>query len=159
MVMKVLNKKLIRDLWKLRGQVLAVALVISSGVATLVMSLSTIEALEDTTQAYYQRYRFGEIFAIATRAPLRLTNQISQINGVQTVQTRVSSYANIDIQGFDQPAIAQLMSIPENGQPLLNQLVLRKGGWVTPGRDDQVILNEPFAEAHQLDIGDTVSVI
>jgi putative ABC transport system permease protein len=159
MVMEVLNKKLIRDLWKLRGQVLAVALVIGSGVATLVMSLSTIEALEDTTEAYYQRYRFGEIFAFATRAPLRLTNQISQINGVQTVQTRISSYANIDIQGFDQPAIAQLMSIPEKGQPLLNQLVLRKGGWVNPGRDDQVILNEPFAEAHQLDIGDTVSVI
>ena len=51
MVMEVLNKKLIRDLWKLRGQVLAVALVIGSGVATLVMSLSTIEALEDTTEA------------------------------------------------------------------------------------------------------------
>ena len=84
MVMKVLNKKLIRDLWKLRGQVLAVAFVIGSGVATLVMSLSTIEALEDTSEAYYQRYRFGEIFAFATRAPLRLTNQIAQINGVQT---------------------------------------------------------------------------
>ena len=157
--MKVLNKKLIRDLWKLRGQVFAVALVIGSGVATLVMSLSTIEALEDTADAYYQRYRFGEVFAFATRAPLRLTNQVAKINGVQTVQARISRYASLDIQGFNEPAIAQLMSIPENGQPLLNQLVLRKGGWVSPGRDDQVILNEPFAQAHKLDIGDTVSVI
>jgi putative ABC transport system permease protein len=88
--MRALNHKLRRDLWKLRGQVLAVALVIASGVATLVMSLSTIEALQETTDAYYQRYRFAEVFAFATRAPMRLVNQIAEIEGVQTVQTRIS---------------------------------------------------------------------
>jgi len=157
--MSALNQKLKRDLWKLRGQVLAVALVIGSGVATLVMSLSTVEALQDTTDAYYQRYRFGEVFAFATRAPLRLVNQIADIPGVQTVQTRISRYATLDIEGFAEPAIGQIMSIPDYGQPQLNQLVIRKGSWISPGRDDQVILSEPFAEAHGLTLGDQISII
>jgi putative ABC transport system permease protein len=157
--MSALNHKLRRDLWKLRGQVLAVALVIASGVATLVMSLSTIEALEETSAAYYQRYRFADIFAFATRAPKRITHQFAEIPGVQTVQTRISRYATIDIEGFAEPVIGQLVSIPENAQPQLNQLVLRQGTWISPGRDDQVILSEPFAQAHNLRPGGQFSII
>ena len=41
--MRALDLKLLRDLWHLRGQVLAIAAVIMGGVATLVMSLSTYD--------------------------------------------------------------------------------------------------------------------
>lgn len=156
--MKILNQKLKRDLWKLRGQVIAVALVIGSGVATLVMSLSTVEALQDTADAYYQRYRFGEIFAYTTRAPNRLAHQIAEIPGVQTVQTRISRFANIDIPTFNEPIVGQVISIPDT-IPLLNQLVMRQGHWITPGRSDEVIINEPFAEAHNLSIGEEITII
>ena len=44
---------LLRDLWRLRGQAIAIAVVIASGVAVLVMSLSTLEALDTTTRVYY----------------------------------------------------------------------------------------------------------
>ncbi|MFT4941293.1 MAG: putative ABC transport system permease protein [Paraglaciecola sp.] len=74
--MRVLNQKLKRDLWKLRSQVLAVALIIGSGVATLIMWLSTVETLQETTDAYYERYRFAEVFAFATRAPCVLSNRL-----------------------------------------------------------------------------------
>ena len=40
-----LDRKLLRDLWRLRGQVLAIGLVIASGVGLLVMSLTSLEAL------------------------------------------------------------------------------------------------------------------
>jgi ABC-type nitrate/sulfonate/bicarbonate transport system ATPase subunit len=52
---RALDRKLLRDLWRLRGQVLAIALVVASGVAVLVMSLSSIEALETTATAYSPR--------------------------------------------------------------------------------------------------------
>ncbi len=154
-----LNKKLFRDLWRLRGQVLAIALVIGSGVATLVMSLSTIEALEATTEAYYQRYRFADVFAQAKRAPNHLSNKISSIPGVQSLQTRITYYATLDIANFEEPAIGQIISIPERGQPLLNQLVLRKGRWISDQNKREVILTEPFAEAHSLDLGDQFAII
>ena len=43
-----LDRKLLRDLWRLRGQVLAIGLVMASGVGLLVMSLTSIEALRGT---------------------------------------------------------------------------------------------------------------
>ena len=154
-----LNKKLFRDLWRMRGQVLAIALVIGSGVATLIMSLTTVEALQATSQAYYQRYQFADVFAYATRAPERLAISLRQISGVQSVQTRITEYVTVDVKGFDEPVVGQVMSIPESGQPLLNQLVLRKGRWITPERTDEIILSEPFAEAHKIKLNDVIDII
>jgi putative ABC transport system permease protein len=73
---------------------------------------------------------------------------------VQTAQTRISRYATLDIEGLAEPVIAQLMSIPQDGQPQLNQLAISQGSWLTTGRDDEVIITEPFAEAHHLALGD-----
>jgi putative ABC transport system permease protein len=157
--MTALNRKLLRELWRLRGQVIAVALVIGSGVAVLVMSLSTLEALNQTSAAYYERYRFAEVFASATRAPESVAQRIAQIPGVQFVQTRISRYANLDISGFAEPVIGRLTSIPDGGQSELNQLALRTGRWIRPDRQDEVILNEPFAQAHGLGIGDELNAV
>jgi putative ABC transport system permease protein len=148
-----------RELWRLRGQVLAVALVIGSGVAVLVMALSTFEALSETSEAYYERYRFAEVFAGAKRAPMSVARRVAEIPGVQFVQTRIARYAMLDIDGFAEPVIGRLTSIPESGQPILNQLALRSGRWIEPDRHDQVIISEPFAEAHGLEAGDTFSAI
>ena len=151
--MRALDHKLLRELRRLRGQVLAIALVVGSGVAVLVMSLSTLEALSETTQAYYERYRFADVFAGGTRVPQRVAARVVDIPGVQFVQTRITRYATLDIEGFAEPVIGRLTSIPEAGQPELNQLALRSGRWIEPGRDDEVIVNEPFAEAHGLGPG------
>jgi len=157
--MRSLNQKLVRDLWRLRGQIIAVAMVLGSGVAVLVMSMSTFEALSDTTAAYYERYRFAEVFAAATRAPDRVARRIAAIPGVQFVQPRIARFATLDIEGFIEPAIGRLTSVPEDRQPMLNQLALQSGRWLEPDRHDEVIVNEPFAEAHTLGPGDRFAAI
>ncbi|WP_119167849.1 ABC transporter permease [Algihabitans albus] len=157
--MRALNRKLIRDLVRLRGQVLAVALVVASGVAVLVMSLTTLEALEETTSAYYDRYNFADIFATVKRAPERLSSRIAAIPGVQAVETRIVERALLDLEGFAEPVTGHLVSIPEGGESLLNRLALRAGRLVAPGRPDEVVVTEPFAEAHGLTPGDTLSAV
>jgi putative ABC transport system permease protein len=152
--MRALNKKLVRNLWKLRGQVLAIAIVIASGVAVLVMSLSALDALTETADAYYELQRFGEVFASVERAPKRLLEQIRTIPGVRSVDDRIKYLATLSIEGFEEPVIGQLVSIPEQGQPRLNRLVLRAGRLVSPDHPDEVVVNEPFAEAHNLQPGD-----
>ena len=138
---------------------MAIALVIASGVATLFMAIATVEALEDTTETYYQRYRFADVFANVVRAPERIADKISRLPGVQQVDSRISQYASVDIDGFEEPVIGQLVSIPKQGQSPLNQLVLRKGAWLSMNRDDEIIVNEPFAEAHNLTIGDPINIV
>ena len=145
-----MNRKLVRDLWRLRGQVIAVAAVIASGVAVLSMSLSTTEALSETTQAYYERYRFAHVFGNARRAPEYLADRMRLLPGVQSVSTRVVRTAVLDIAGFEEPVIGQFVSIPERAEQELNALALRSGRLPRPGHTDEVVLSEPFAEAHGL---------
>ena len=154
-----LDRKLLRDLERLWAQALAIALVIASGVALLVMALTTVEALEDTTAAYYERYGFAEVFAEVTRAPERLTDRVAHLEGVRTVETRISRLATLDMPEFDEPATARVVSLPERGERRLNRLVLRAGRLPEAGRAHEAILLENFAQAHGLGPGDHLSVI
>jgi len=159
MVMRALHRKLWRDLWRLRGQVLAIALVMASGVGVLVMSLTTVESLEETAVAYYERYRFGQVFSHVERAPEHLEERLREIPGVQAVQTRVVRTAVLDVEGFEEPVIGQLVSVPERAEPRLNRLALRKGRHPHIGSPDDAVLSEPFARAHGLDLGDHVRAV
>jgi putative ABC transport system permease protein len=157
--MKTLNKKLLRDLWKIRGQAFAIALVMGSGVAVMVMSLSSLESLKETAAAYYDRYRFGHVFVGLERAPKHVVNRINQIQGVQTVETRISKFVTLSIVNFEEPIIGQINSLPDRGSALLNLIALRKGRLVAPGSTEEVVISENFAHAHKLNLGDYFSVI
>jgi putative ABC transport system permease protein len=157
--MKALEIKLWRDLWHLRGQALAIALVIMSGVATFIMFLSTLDSLRLSQAIYYQDYRFAEVFVTLKRAPEGLRYRIQEIPGVEKVETRVTSMVNLDIPDFLEPVTGLLVSIPDHGEPLLNKLHLRQGRYVEHGRDDEVIISESFAEAHGFVPGDKINGI
>ena len=157
--LKTLDKKLLRDLWRLKGQVISIALVIASGIALLVMSLSTYEALRVTSDAYYERYRYGHVFATVKRAPLHMADRIHALDGVQSAQFRITKQAILDIDDFAEPLMGRLVSVPEGRQPDLNQLLLKRGRLIEPGKPDEIILNESFANAHGLKPGDSLHAI
>ncbi|NJD32163.1 MAG: FtsX-like permease family protein [Gammaproteobacteria bacterium] len=151
--------KLVRDLWRLRGQVLAIALVMASGIAVLVMSLTTVESLEETAIAYYERYGFAQVFAQVERAPEHLRDRMREIPGVRAVETRVVHTAVLDIDGFDEPVIGKLVSVPERTEARLNRLALRQGRMPRLGAPDEAVLNEPFAQSHHLEVGDKLRAV
>ena len=157
--MRALDRKILRDLWHLRGQATAIALVIASGVAVLIMSLSTLDALHRTTAAYYERYALADVFAEAKRVPEQVSRRIAAIPGVQSVQTRVVRYATLDIEDFHEPVIGQFVSLPDTDQPVLNRLVIRSGRWPEPGPRTEVVVNEPFAAAHGVAPGDELIAV
>ncbi len=146
--MKSIDRKLLRDLWEMRGQVLAIAGVIAGGVATFVMSLSTLDSLRLTQATYYQDYRFAQVFASLKRAPLNLAARIQEIPGVDRVETRVLAPVTVEIEDFADPVTGLLISVPDEGEPLLNRLYLRAGRFVHPSREDEVVISEAFAAAH-----------
>ncbi len=154
-----LDRKLLRDLGRLWAQAVAVALVMACGVATLILAIGAYRSLEETRAAYYERYRFGDIFASATRAPQGLADRIAEIPGVMAVQTRISQSVILDIDGMREPATGIAISIPDHAEPLLNRLYLRRGRLPDVGRADEVTVNEPFAQAHGFSIGDRFRTI
>lgn len=154
-----LNRKLLRDLWHSRGQVLAIALVIASGVATLLLALGASGSLEETRRAYYERYRFADIFATVKRAPEYLKDEIAVTPGVADVETRAVSAVLLDIAGMAEPATGRLISLPEMGVPALNRVYIRQGRLPEPLSSREVAVSESFASAHGFRPGDTLSAI
>jgi len=155
----VLEKKMLRDLWRLKGQVLALALVIGAGVALAVMSYGTLGSLIDTRDAYYERYRFADMFANVKRAPERLARKIAHIEGISGVETRIVASVTLDVPGVVEPVTGKLVSLSVDLENGLNKVVLRTGRMPQTGHTDEVLLVETFAGANRLGIGDTLSAI
>ncbi|MGZ5662796.1 MAG: ABC transporter permease, partial [Usitatibacter sp.] len=80
--MKALDRKLARDLWSLKTQVLSIALVIACGIGGFIGSLSTHVSLLWSRGHYYDTARFPHVFAMASRAPASLAEKIRAIPGV-----------------------------------------------------------------------------
>jgi putative ABC transport system permease protein len=152
--MRALDRKMLRDLWHLRGQATAISLVLACGVGTFVASVSVLGSLQYTQATYYERYRFADVFARLKRAPESLADRVAEIPGVARVQTRVVVDVTLDIAGMAEPAVGRLVSIPERREPGLNEVYLRQGRWVEPGRRGEVLIGDAFAEAHGFQPGD-----
>ena len=157
--MNALDRKLWRDLINLRGQAFAIAAVMASGFACYIMFLSTLDSLQLSRELYYRDYRFAEVFAPLKRAPDAVRQRIADIDGVDKVDTRVVAPLTIEIEGFPDPVTGVVTSIPDSGDPLLNRIYLRSGQLVDAGRSNEVVISEPFAEAHGFQPGDTLHII
>ncbi len=155
--MRAIDKKLWRELWAMRMQALAIAMVIVSGVGIFIMSLSTLHSLYETRETYYRDHHFAHVFASLKRAPLSLLDRIEAIPGVDKVEPRVVAYVNIDVPGYGEPVSAHLLSLPENSRGLLNLIYLRDGRLLQADRDDEILLSEEFAQAHGLRDGDSIT--
>ena len=157
--MRPLDRKLLRDLWNLKGQALAISLVIGAGVAMFIMYLSTFASLRLTQQTYYDRYRFAQVFAPLVRAPLTLVPRIEEIAGVARVQARVVVDVTLDVPGLTEPATGRLIGIPIPHEPMLNDVFLRRGRFPTLGQSDEVLVSEAFALSRSLGPGDRIGAI
>lgn len=155
---RVLDRKVWRDVLRLWSQVLAIALVMACGVMTIILSVGAYRSLEETRDAYYDRNRFADVFATATRVPDTLATDIRAIPGVAAASTLIRQFAILDVPGLNVPATAMVQSIPDRGQPRVNRLYLRQGRLPEPGAHHEIAVDERFAKAHGFRPGDAMSI-
>jgi putative ABC transport system permease protein len=156
---KALDRKLARDLWSLRTQVLSIALVIACGIAAFIGSLSTHASLLRSRASYYDAARFAHVFASAKRAPASLAEKIRAIPGVAEAGTRVVRDAQLSLDGVAPPMIARLIGIDFERPPGMNRITLTAGRWPSPGARAEAVVNQRFLEARGLALGDVASVL
>ncbi len=158
--MNLLHKKLLRELMRMKGQMLAVAAVVACGISVFVSMSSVKYSLEASRERYYSRYRFADVFAQMKRAPEFYSETVSRIPGVASVSSRIVADVTLDVPGLDEPATGRLISIPEyQNIPVLNDLCIKKGRYIEPGKTEEVIASKPFLEANHLLPGDHISAV
>ena len=157
--MRALDKKLLRDLLHLWGQVLAIALIVACGIASFVAMQSASESLQLSQATYYEQYRLARVFGQLKRAPESLVERIEAIPGVARVQTRAIVDVTLDIPGRKEPVTGRLVSIPERQAPMLDDIYIRQGRYIEAGRPDEVLASEAFAKANHLALGDRIGAV
>jgi len=156
---RALHRKLLRELWRLKGQLFSISLVVAMGVLTVVTMRGTYEALFNSRAQYYSDSRFADVWASLERAPESVRTRIEALPGVAAVETRVTSYATLDLPWLDGPGVGLFSSVPELRRPRVNDIHIAAGRYIAPGRADEVVASSSFATWNGVTIGDTVRAV
>ena len=158
MTLSVLDKKLLRDLWRVKGQAAAIIFVIAAGIALFVMSSGMIRALDETMRAYYERHRFADIYAPAKRAPNALLADIRSLRGVADAEGRIRGAGLVTLPNVNAPISASVVSYDADAAAPINKLYLVEGRMLRSTHPNEVLLLDAFAKAHDLALGDTIAI-
>lgn len=156
--MSPLDRKLLRDLWRIKGQAGAIAAVIAVGVLLLVMMTGLVSSLDETREAYYERYRLADVFAPVSRAPESVIGELAALPGVDAAEGRVAGHALVDLESDDLPIQARVVSLPDFEAPQLNDVFLTDGRRLDPASPDEILLLKGFADAHGIRPDQTLRV-
>jgi|SRR6478736_1461867 len=157
--MRALEKKLFRELGRLKGQIASIALVLASGIVCFMAMHGTSTVLGDAVAHFYDRYRFGHVFAHLERAPETAARRVEQLPGVEAVEIRLAVDVTVPIEGMSRPAYGRMLSLPGGRQPAVNALQLQSGRLPEAGKEDEVVLLDAFAQAHGLAAQQRVPVV
>ena len=166
--MKALDLKLLRDLQRMWSQSLTIALVVASGVAGFVTSLSAVDSLDVARSSFYDTARFADVFADLVRAPDGLSERLRAIPGVAQAQTSVERVVRIDLPGKTDPLVGRLIGLEPGVEQRLNRVIVRSGRALDPqlaaapassAATLQALVTEGFAQAHGLQPGARVGAL
>jgi putative ABC transport system permease protein len=156
---KALDKKLLRDVLRLRGQVITIALVVACGITSYVAVVGTYGALVRARDTYYERQRFADVFADVTRAPKSLRARIEQLPEVALVATSLRSDLRVITPDISEPARGLCVSIDPLHPAPLDAVRVVSGRMPGSGRADEALLIQSFANAHHIRVGDRLALV
>lgn len=157
--MSLLDRKLVRDILAMRGQVITIALVVAAGMAVFISSISTFNSLRAGRDRFYTSAHFPEVFVTLKRAPLSMVAQLREIPGVAAVEPRIVRDVILDWPSAMLPVSARMVSLSHAGDEPLARLHTRRGSPPEPGNTQAVAINEAFAEENAVRLGTNVPVV
>lgn len=157
--MKMLHRKLIRDLYKSRWLLLAITSIIAVGVMCYVSMQSAYHNLSAAQKSYYRRCRMADIWVDLKKAPVSAAQDVKQIPGVLEAETRIQFSATIDLPDVVKPVNSFVLALPDRRTPVMNDIILQRGSYFTSHRMNEAIVNEAFAQAHGLLPGDSIRLL
>lgn len=158
-MVRALDRKLLRDLWRLRAQVLTIALVVASGIGGYIGALCAHTSLASLRDDYYETSRFAHVFAPVRRAPRALLPRLRNVPGVLDLDMSIVAPTTISLPGSVEVMTGQIVSLPAVPGTGMNRVVLERGRWVEPQDASGVLVSKAFARARGIEPGDALSVL
>ena len=137
----------------------SIGAVVAVGIMVVLTMRGTYESLVLSRDLYYQDSRFPDIWAQLERAPQSLLTDIRDIDGVASAESRITFSTTLDAPSVDAPALGQFVSIPEDSHPILADLHIRMGRYISSDDINEVIISEKFGLANHFLPGDTLVAV
>lgn len=154
--MRVLWRKLNRELWLRKGSLLALVAIVTIGEGCLTGLASTYFDMDLARERFYRECRLAHFSVDIKRAPLAALDDLRRVSNVAQLEPRITLPVRVEWAGDLLSGTAH--SLPANHQPLNNALNLTAGGWFDQD-GPQTILNEAFAKANELVPGRRLRVL
>jgi len=151
-----LTKKMLRSMYKQRGQVLAVGAVVLCGTASYIALASCYRNLKLTRDTYYAENRFEDFEIVFERAPETVLYKVQEIPGVRQVRGRIVEEVKLDVPGIDEGRFGRIVSMPDRQGSIINNVVVTSGRYFSPGAVNEVIVSDRFAQANRLTVGQSI---
>lgn len=157
--MKTLNRKLARELYRSKGLLLAITSIIALGVMCYVTMQSAYQNLSLAKQRYYRQCRMADFWLDVKKAPLAELEELARLPGVTEVHPRIQFVATVDLENEVEAINSVVISLPDRRESVINDIVLRQGSYFTDRRENEVIVNEAFARAHNVYPGQWIHIL
>ncbi|RHX77645.1 ABC transporter permease [Leptospira yasudae] len=149
-MVKMLDRKVFREMKTLKAQGITIALVVAAGVGIFISSRSAYDSLYEARAKFYVSSYFAQGFVSLKRAPESTLEELSNVPGIGVVRTRIVQDAVLDIPGETLPTAGRFVSLTEG----INLPYLRSGR--LPKGDNEVLLSEAFSIANKLTLGNRI---
>lgn len=157
--MTVLDRKLLRELRASKGLILAITSLLAVGVMCFVYMRSAYNNLRQAQDRYYAQCRLADFWIDVKKAPLAELATLAESPGISELRSRIQFYATVDLDRVAEPLNGLVLSLPDVREPVINDIVLKRGGYFTERRRNEVIVNNAFAARHGLYPGQWIHLI
>ena len=157
--MRVLDHKLLREFRSHLGMLLAVTSIIVVGVTCLVTMASSYLNLSEAKRLYYAQCRMADFSIELKKVPLAELAPLAAMPEVAEIRPRIEQFVTVDLDGVAEPLNGQVLSLPDRRQSIIDDIVIRQGGYFSDRRDNEVIVNEQFARYHRLQPGQWIRLV
>lgn len=149
--------KLIRDLGAYRAQVIGVMVVMTLGIAMYHSYYLSYESLGASYDVCYDKLKLADFSIEMVSAPEQTVKRLAAIPGVRHVAGRLRSEIRVE-QGAGRRKVTtgRIISVPDQGLPRINKLVVLRGRYLGPPDRREVLLEHGFADAHNYKPGESI---
>ncbi len=155
--MRTLMRKVCRDLWARKGAIASLIAIVMTGVGSFTSMTSVFRDLDSARAEYYDDQRLADFTIDLKRAPQWIVKDLMTSPNVKELRGRISLPVRSELTDVDLPISGVAISMPSEPQDVINGVVLRSGHWFS--NDKEMMVDEKFAEAHNLKPGDRIKVL
>ncbi len=153
-----LDRKMRRDLWRMKGRAIASVLLITMGSMLYVAFMAMMPSVLTFFYDFYEDSDFTDFEVIVDYAPLSTVQQLENLAGVEAVEPRLVVPAILEHRDATD-ITATLLGINSSREMEVNRLTLTDGQYLDNSDPNGVLLEKSFAKSKEYQVGDQIELV